>query len=210
MSRWIRRWERSATTWNPERPTSPRSFLTGSAPPAADLHDCPLAVAGPDAVARSYPKEMMGTVVAARVARAAAIVTSVAILVAGCAGGGGSTGAAARSEESAPRAHFVLKAGTSSAAEITAADLNLCASRSAQPGPDGRLWRARVRGIGCGNVGRFIFHRFLGDDIQRQLLTTVPQHVTLARFRCNVHPQPSGWRVSCAGRGRQFAFLLRP
>ena len=110
-----------------------------------------------------------------------------------------------------PRQAPVLKAGKSPAAEVEAAALRPCPPATQDTrGPVGGEWRARVRGVPCEAVGRFIFDRFLGSGLQIQLVTTAEQHVRLGRVDCDMHPQPDGWLVRCVRGDQQFAFLLRP
>jgi hypothetical protein len=80
----------------------------------------------------------------------------------------------------------------------------------ATKGPVGGEWNARVRGLGCGAAGRFIFNRFLGSDLQTRLLTTREQEMMLGRMSCDLHPRQGGWRVDCARGNERLAFLLSP
>jgi len=123
----------------------------------------------------------------------------------------GTTSASATASRTAnTRDAPVLRIGTAPTANVATAGLRRCPSSTPHPrGPNGSGWNARVSGIDCGTVGRFIFNRFLGDGLQAQFSTTRDQNVRLGHVNCDLHPQPAGWRVGCARGAQQFVFLLR-
>lgn len=115
------------------------------------------------------------------------------------------------SHPTAQRMAPAVKGGRSRAAQMKIAALRPCpppAPSTRQP--VGGEWRARVSGIRCGAVGRFIFDRFLGSGLQTQLVTTHEQKVSLGRMECGIDPEPGGWRVRCLRDQQRFAFMLRP
>jgi hypothetical protein len=104
----------------------------------------------------------------------------------------------------------MVKVRPSQAAAVRTAGLRQCPR--ATPGtrrPVGGDWNARVRHLGCGAVGRFIFECVLGTGLQTELVTT-EQSVRLRRVDCGIHPQTDGWRVRCARGEQRFTFLLMP
>jgi hypothetical protein len=105
----------------------------------------------------------------------------------------------------------VLKTGKSPAAEVEVASLRPCPPvTQGTRRPVGGDWSARVAGVRCGTVGRFIFDRFLDSGLQAEFVANRDQSVELGRVNCGMHPQPDGWIVRCVRGDQQFAFLLRP